>query len=109
MATDSNPGTRWTTGQDQTENQWIEIDLSATSTFSTVELDSEGSSMDFPRLYTVELSANGGNWTTVANGAGSDATTTINFSEQEARFVRIEQSGFSDRYWWSIHEIILFR
>ena len=73
MATDSNPGTRWTTGQDQTENQWIEIDLSATSTFSTVELDSEGSSMDFPRLYTVEVSANGGNWTTVANGAGSDA------------------------------------
>jgi len=108
-AIDGNRNSRWTTGQDQRENQWFEIDLGETATFSSIELDSEGSSNDFPRLYSISVSENGGDWETVANGAGSDATTSVNFGTQTARYVRIEQSGTSDRWWWSIHEANLFR
>jgi len=103
-AIDGNRNSRWTTRQDQRENQWFEIDLGETATFSSIELDSEGSSNDFPRLYSISVSENGGDWETVANGAGSDATTSVNFGTQTARYVRIEQSGTS-----SIHEANLFR
>jgi len=108
-AVDGNDETRWSTGQSQRENQWIEIDLSASETFNRIVLDTEGSSQDFPREYTVRVSANGNQWETVASGAGGSAVTSINFDEQNAQYVRIEQSGNTDRWWWSIHELNLYR
>lgn len=72
-------------------------------------LDSEGSSRDFPREYTVSVSDDGSNFNAVGRGDGNDATTTVNFSEVSAQYVRIEQSGSDSHFWWSIHEVNVFR
>jgi hypothetical protein len=31
----------------------------------------------------------------------------VNFSPRPARYIRIEQTGSSDRWWWSIHGITI--
>ena len=40
---------------------------------------------------------------------GTNGSTSISINEVSARYVRIEQKGNTDFYWWSIHEINLFR
>ena len=109
-AIDGRDGSRWTTfRQPQTAGQYFEIDLQSTEQFSQIVLDSSGSNMDFPREFTVEVSENGNNWTTAATGAGDGPVTSMSFTEQNARYIRIEQNGSDSFYWWSIHEVNVLR
>ena len=108
-AFDGSSGSRWTTEETQRDNQWIQLDLGDEESFSRIVLDTEGSSNDFPREYTVSVSDNGRNFETIASGNGNDPTTSINFDEVSGQFIRIEQSGSHDRWWWSIHEMSVFR
>ena len=108
-ATDGNDNTRWTTTQDKQPGQFFEIDLQTRQTFSSIALDSSASPNDFPSSYNVLVSNDGNNFNRVASGNSSSAVTTIEFSEQNARYIRIEQNGTSSRYWWSIHEINVLR
>ena len=109
LAFDGNTQTRWTTRDPQNDSQWILLDLQDVESFSQIVLDSEGSSRDFPREYTVSVSDDGSNFNAVGRGDGNDATTTVNFSEVSAQYVRIEQSGSDSHFWWSIHEVNVFR
>ena len=107
-AIDGSTSSRWTTRQKQRDGQWFEIDLSKSESFNKIVLDSQGSSGDYPRQYTLSVSDNGSNWRTVESGTGS-ATTTMTFSRQTARYIRIEQTGSDSRHWWSIHEVNVYR
>ena len=73
-------------------------------------LDSRESINDYPRAYFVFASNDNNDWgPAITSGVGSsDGNTVIDFSNQNARYIRIEQAGSSDRYWWSIHELSIF-
>ena len=107
-AIDGNANTRWTTTQTQRDGQFFQVDLGSTTAISRVVLDTSNSPNDFPRDYEVSISTDGSNFTTIADGTLNSSTTDINFSDINARFVRIDQNGSDNRFWWSIHEINIF-
>ncbi|HEX7652060.1 MAG TPA: carbohydrate-binding protein, partial [Verrucomicrobiae bacterium] len=105
-AVDGNINTRWSTGAQQANGQWYQIDLGQLQTFRGVILDAGSSANDYPRSYQVLVSTNGTIWSgPVASGSGTAGSTTINFTTQSARFLRINQTGSAAGTWWSVHEL----
>lgn len=108
-ALDGNLSTRWSTGTSQAPGQWFQVDLGAVSTFNKLVLNSVNSANDYPRGYQVFVSNDGVNWgSSLATGVGSSGTTTITFSPQGARYIRIIQTGSASGTFWSIHEFNVF-
>ncbi len=106
---DGKANTRWATGAQQVNGQWLQVDMAVTNTINKVLLDASASPSDYPRGYRVNLSMDGVNWgAAVATGAGSAAVTSITFSQQAARYVRITQTGSAPGLWWSVHELNIF-
>src|SRR5579883_2178494 len=106
-AIDGNLNTRWSSGTGQSNGQWFQIDLGSTQSFNKVVLDATNSPNDFPASYQLFVSNDGSNWgSAVASGNGS-TVTTITFSAQTARYVKIVQTG-SSAYWWSIDEVNVY-
>ena len=107
---DNNPSTRWTTSQAQTPGQFIQIDLGSGTTFDRIVLDPTTSTNDYPRGYSVFTSRNGVNWgSSITSGTGNpNGPTSIEFSEQTLRYIKIEQTGSDSRYWWSIGELSIY-
>jgi hypothetical protein len=107
-AIDGDITTRWSTGANQANGQWFQVDMGATNTFYQIILDAASSSGDYPRGYLVNVSNDGSNWgSPVATGAGSSAVTTISFATNTARHIRVTQTGNSGP-WWSIHEFNVY-
>ncbi len=107
-ALDGDLTTRWSTGAFQTNGQWFEVDMGSTNTFNKIILNTVNSGGDYPRGYQVSVSNDGLNWNPVTSGSGSSAITTITFSNQAARFIRITQTGSSSANFWSIDEFFVF-
>jgi hypothetical protein len=105
QAIDGDASTRWSTFARQQPGMWFKIDLGEVQTVNQVRLDNKTSPMDYPRGYIVQLSTEGHNWTTVAEDPNNERPLAVAFSPRPARYVRIEQTGSSDRWWWSIHEV----
>ena len=109
-ALDGNLSTRWSTGANQTNGQWFQVDVGTGSppTFTNLILDAATSSGDYPRAYQVNVSSDGVNWgSPVVSGVGSSAVTSISFGARTARFIRVTQTGNSGP-WWSIHEFNVY-
>ncbi|MCC6154668.1 MAG: ThuA domain-containing protein [Candidatus Hydrogenedentes bacterium] len=105
-AIDANPATRWTTGEPQKPGQWIQIDLGYVANIAKVALDTTGSAGDFPREYAVFTSNDAKDWGEPAlKGKGDGPVTTLEFKDERARFVKIEQTGKVEGLFWSIHEL----
>ncbi|MEO3813229.1 discoidin domain-containing protein [Sphaerisporangium sp. B11E5] len=99
--------TRWTSNTVQVPGQWVQLDLGARMTINNVQLDAVKNSddaEDYPRGYTVQLSDDRTTWTQVAAGTGTPKATNISFPAARGRYVRVNQTGTSYR-WWSIGEI----
>ena len=106
-ALDGNASTRWSTGTAQVNGQWFQVDMLSSKTFAGITLDTTASSGDFPNAYQVFVSNDGTNWgSAIATGSGS-AMTTISFATQNARYIRVTQTGSSGS-WWSIHEFNVY-
>ncbi len=105
LALDNNPYTRWSTTQPQKPGMWFQLDLGTTRTLSQVKLDNGGSPNDYPRGYILKVSTNGQDWETIAENPNNRKPVNVVFTPREARFIRIEQTSQSDRWWWSIHQI----
>lgn len=106
-AIDGNTGTRWSTGTAQANGQWYQLDMGRNQTFNRVLLDAGSSVSDYPRGYQVQVSTDGTNWTTVANGSGTGASVLVQFPVQVARYLKIVQTG-SSTSWWSIAELNVY-
>jgi hypothetical protein len=104
-ALDNNPHTRWSTAHPQRPGMWFQIDLGQSQTISQIQLDNANSPLDYPRGYIVKVSQNGQNWETIAGNPNNDKPVNVVFTPRVTRFIRIEQTGQSDRWWWSIHRI----
>jgi hypothetical protein len=69
--------------------------MRAVQTFRKIVLDTTPSANDYPRGYSVTVSSDGVNWSSaIATGNGSSSVTTILLpTTQNARYLRITQSG----------------
>jgi hypothetical protein len=106
-AIDGNPATRWSSNANQAPGMWFQIDLGAVKTVSQVKLDNDASPNDTPRGYNLRLSVDGTNWITVDSKPNNTLPVNATFAPTKARYIRIEQTGSSDRWWWSINEIAI--
>lgn len=106
-ALDGNAGTRWSTGQPQTNGQWFQVDLISPQTFFQIEMDSGVSAGDYAHGYQVYTSNDGVNWgSPVVIGAGRSQGVSVTFANQTARYIRVIQTGNASQ-WWSLHEFNL--
>lgn len=107
---DDDDGSRWTSGEAQQNGQTFTVDFNDTLSFDRIVLDSTNSPNDQPRGYAIHVSNNGSDWgSPIITGEGNVAgLTTIDFADQNARFIRITQTGSATNNWWSIHELSVF-
>jgi glucose/arabinose dehydrogenase/mono/diheme cytochrome c family protein len=109
LAIDGKADTRYTTKTPQKPGMWFQIELPQETTINGLELESAKSPNDYPRGYTVELSADGQQWgKPVATGKGSGPETVIQFPATKTKFIRINQTGSVGGLYWSIHELQVF-
>jgi HEAT repeat protein len=108
-ALDGNQSSRWSTGRPMKPGDWFVLDLGAESNISGLTLDTRNSSNDYPRGFEVYVSFDGGSWgKPVVTGKGTKPLTEIKFGKPvQARFIKIIQTGSSDSWHWSIHELKL--
>ncbi len=108
-ALDGNRSSRWSTGRGMKPGDWFVLDLGVESTISGLTLDTRNSSNDYPRGYEVYVSFDGGSWgKPIVTGKGINPLTEIKFGKPvQTRFVKIIQTGSSDAWHWSIHELKL--
>lgn len=106
-ALDGSSTTRWTTNANQVGGEWISLDLGAPTLFNRLSVDNSNNAGQYGRTLNVETSTNGTTWVSVATQAGVDGVTTIKFSPQVVRYVRVTQTATAAAL-WSVGEINLF-
>ena len=123
-ALDENLTTRWTTKTPLVPGMYFWLDLGKTKEISRIILELDDSSQDYPRGYSLSTSLDGESWRNIiisnANWAAlhwgkfhpvmteEKAKFEICFEPHLVRFVKLDQTGSHNTYWWSIHEIKLF-
>ncbi|GAB4544716.1 MAG: hypothetical protein Kow0063_38530 [Anaerolineae bacterium] len=107
QALDGRPETRWSTRAVQQPGMWFELDLNQVRSVSGLRLDNAGSPNDYPRGYVVRLSTDHRQWIEVARNERNERALDISFAPRQARYIRIEQTGSADRWWWSIHGVTI--
>jgi hypothetical protein len=108
LTIDGSSATRWATGAPQAPGQFFQIDLQRIESFDGLQLTTQANPEDYPRGYRVLVSDDSATWRgPVASGSGNGPTTTIRFPWQQARYIRIEQTGSAATRWWSIHELFV--
>jgi hypothetical protein len=107
-ALDGNIGTRWSTGAAMTNGMYYHVDMQATKTFDQIKMDSGGSTNDYARGYQVFVSADNINYgSAIASGTGASAVITVQFPAQNARHIKVVQTGAASN-WWSIAEFNVY-
>lgn len=107
-AIDDNKHTRWDTGAHQVPNQYIQIDLGLAKPIERISLDSTDSLYDYPNSYELYTSMDGSKWKgPIKSGEGTKLVTNIIFPPQQARYVKIIQTGRAGKY-WSIHDLQIY-
>ncbi|WP_081680868.1 glycoside hydrolase family 3 C-terminal domain-containing protein [Cellulomonas sp. URHD0024] len=107
-AIDGSLTTRWSTGVPMANGQSVTIDLGSVQPFGRIDLDAGGSAADYPRGYQVFVSNDGASWgSAVATGTGSSALVSTTFPTQNARYIRVVQTGAASS-WWSIAELNVY-
>ncbi|RXZ68441.1 discoidin domain-containing protein [Agromyces albus] len=106
-ALDGSGSSTWVTGGNQSGDEWLRLDLGAPTVFNRLSMDNTAASGEHPRAIAVEVSSNGSTWKSVASQPGIDGVSTVRFSPQIARHVRVKQTGTAGVK-WSVGEINLF-
>src|SRR6202035_2412495 len=90
--------------------QWFQVELPEETLITGLLLDQGKSKDDYPRGYTVALSADGTTWgKPIAEGKGTSGSTEIMFPPTRTKFIRITQTGTTSGTFWSIHEMQIFQ
>ena len=101
---DGSTATRWSSGTPMADGQWVTADMGGAHLLDRITLDA-GNATDYARGYRIYLSTDGTNWgDPVAEGTGSGQVITATFPAQQARYLKIVQTG-SASSWWSIAEL----
>jgi hypothetical protein len=86
---------------------WLEIDMGQVRPVSGLVLESARSPLDYPRGYVVQVSTDRQAWQEVARQPNNETELDVTFKPQSARYLRVEQTGQADPWWWSIHEVTI--
>jgi hypothetical protein len=111
--------TRWESGP-QKNGLYFIVDLKKPESVRGISLKLGRSPMDYPRGYVAEISMDGVHWEKVAGQEKTilpilaflnprDLSLDIALGSKEARFIRITDTGEDATYYWSIHEIEVFK
>jgi aryl-phospho-beta-D-glucosidase BglC (GH1 family) len=106
-ALDGSSTARWTTNSNQAGGEWLRLDLGAPTLFNRLSIDNTSNPGQYPRNVNVETSTNGTTWVSVANQAGTDGVTSVKFSPQVVRYVRVTETAAAAAL-WSVGEINLY-
>lgn len=102
---DGSLATRWSS--DALDNQWYQIDLGSVQNINKVAIDWEAA---YDSAYTVEVSADGGNYTSVYSTlTGTGGSTSIVFPLTDARYVRIVCTTRATSYGSSFWEASVYK
>jgi len=105
-ALDGKQETRWTSQGSMSPGMWFALDLGRECKLKKIVLDTRRSGEDYPRGYEVYVSFDGKDWgKPVLTGRGQPVTEIAFAKPVSARHVKIVQTGKSDKWQWSIHEI----
>ncbi|WHY17218.1 discoidin domain-containing protein [Paenibacillus sp. G2S3] len=105
---DGSMATRWSTGAAMVPGQSFTVDMKAVKSINKIVMDSTGSDLDYARSYEVYVSNDGTNWgNAVASGNGTGPVVTATFAPQNARYIKVVQTGTASS-WWSIREFNVF-
>jgi hypothetical protein len=102
-AVDGNTGTRWSSAFG--DPQWLQVDLGATATITSVRLNWEAA---YAKSFQLQTSANGSTWTTIystTTGAGGVQTLTVSGS---GRYVRVNGTVRATPYGYSLWEFQVY-
>src|SRR4051794_15079501 len=102
-AVDGNTGTRWSSAF--ADPQWLQVDLGATATISSVSLNWEAA---YAKSFQIQTSANGSTWTTISTtttGSGGIQTLAVSGS---GRYVRLYATARATAYGYSLWEFQVF-
>jgi hypothetical protein len=108
LAIDDDRVSRWFTNAPQAPGQYFQVDMKSVKTFDRIMLNTVAAKDDYPRGYKVSVSTNLNDWREVATGSGAGAVTMISFPPQTARYIRVDQTGTTPFYWWSIGDFNVF-
>lgn len=105
-AVDDDASTRYSSGTGQAPGQYLQVDFGKAQLVRQVVFDTGTSTGDYPRGYTVTVSADGNHWTTaVANAQGSGQFTTADIHGGPIRYVRITLTEAAPNNWWSVADV----
>ncbi len=102
-AVDGNTGTRWSSAA--ADPQWLQVDLGATDTISSVTLNWETA---YAKAFKIQTSADGTNWTDIystTTATGGNQTLTVNGS---GRYVRLYGTVRATQYGYSLWEFQVY-
>ena len=94
-AVDGSLTTYWRTKKNSSlSSEWINVDLGSNNTISQVQLKW---ATHYATAYTIQVSTDGSNWTTVATLTGQNGgTDTISFTAATARYVKMDSTAWSN-------------
>ena len=103
-AVDADVGTRFSTGKDQSGDEWLQIDFGVSVSLSQVQINTSNAN-DFPVMFEIRVSDTSEDTAApvVASGSGSTAITRC-FPTATGRYLLISQKG-SGTHWWSVHDL----
>jgi len=103
MAVDGNTGTRWSSTF--SDPQWLQVDLGATHSISSVGLNWEAA---YGTAYQIQTSPDGTTWTTIyttTTATGGNQTLTVTGS---GRYVRVNGTARATQYGYSLWEFQVY-
>lgn len=104
-AVDGSSTTRWAS-QEGIDPQWITVDLGEGATVSRVLLNWEAA---YASTYTVQISADGTNWTTLKDEtAGDGGTDDITGLSGTGRYLRVYGTARGTSYGYSLYELQVY-
>jgi glucosylceramidase len=106
-AVDDDASTRWSTGAAQAPGQYLQVDLGRVRPARELVLDTGAGTGDYPRGFTVTVSADGTHWSTVASGTGTGQLTTVALTGARVRYVRVTLDASSGS-WWSVADVRVY-
>ncbi len=104
-AIDGSASSRW--ASDWSDDQWLQIDLPATTLVSRVTLDWERA---YARAYRIEVSTDGTTWRTVwSTSTGDGGLDTARFAGVPARHVRVHGEQRATSWGYSLYDVGVYR
>lgn len=102
---DSDSTTRWTS--DYADGQWLQLDLGAVHDLTEVKLNWENATA---KDFTIDVSADGHTWTTVAGVTGNSAAGWMDFPGLtiSGRYVRLDLTTRATSYGFSLWDVEVY-